>query len=121
MADRLVLLEEVPATEIRVGVDRLQRALEQHAERADPFLEAADGEFKQALAEAIDGLPERERLVTSLYYAEGLNLREIGAVLRVTESRACQLHGQALVRLKARLSQWREGPPGPHSARRGRQ
>ena len=88
---------------------------------ADPFLEAADGEFKQALAEAIDGLPERERLVMSLYYGEGLNLREIGAVLRVTESRACQLHGQALVRLKARLSQWREGPPGPHSARRGRQ
>ena len=44
----------------------------------------------------------------SLYYSEGLNLKEIGAVLKVTESRACQLHGQALVRLKARLADWRD-------------
>ena len=49
------------------------------------------------------GLPERERLVMSLYYEQELNLKEIGAVLKVTESRVCQLHGQALVRLKARL------------------
>lgn len=88
---------------------------------ADPFLEAADEEFRQALAEAIDGLPERERLVMSLYYSEGLNLKEIGAVLRVTESRACQLHGQALVRLKARLSEWRDGPRAAKTARRDRQ
>jgi RNA polymerase sigma factor for flagellar operon FliA len=44
----------------------------------------------------------------SLYYTDGLNLKEIGAVLKVTESRVCQLHGQALVRLKARLVEWRE-------------
>ncbi len=88
---------------------------------ADPFLETADDEFRQALAEAIDGLPDRERLVMSLYYSEGLNLKEIGAVLRVTESRACQLHGQALVRLKARLSEWRDGPQAAETARRGRQ
>jgi RNA polymerase sigma factor for flagellar operon FliA len=62
-----------------------------------------------ALAQAIDSLPERERLVMSLYYTDGLNLKEIGAVLKVTESRACQLHGQALVRLKARLADWRDG------------
>jgi len=55
------------------------------------------------------GLPERERLVMSLYYSDGLNLKEIGAVLKVTESRVCQLHGQALVRLKARLADWRDG------------
>ena len=79
---------------------------------ADPFLETADEEFRQALARAIDGLPEREKLVMSLYYSEGLNLKEIGAVLKVTESRACQLHGQALVRLKARLAQWRGDPHG---------
>ena len=54
-------------------------------------------------------LPEREKLVMSLYYSDGLNLKEIGAVLKVTESRVCQLHGQALVRLKARLVgvEWR--------------
>ena len=44
----------------------------------------------------------------SLYYGDGLNLKEVGEVLKVTESRACQLHGQALVRLKARLSNWNE-------------
>jgi RNA polymerase sigma factor for flagellar operon FliA len=44
----------------------------------------------------------------SMYYDDELNLKEIGAVLKVTESRVCQLHGQALVRLKARLATWRE-------------
>jgi RNA polymerase sigma factor FliA len=76
---------------------------------ADPFREAADERFRSALTRAIEALPERERLVMSLYYSEGLNLKEIGAVLKVTESRACQLHGQALVRLKSRLVDWREG------------
>ena len=79
---------------------------------ADPFLETADEEFRQALTRAVEGLPEREKLVMSLYYSEGLNLKEIGAVLTVTESRACQLHGQALVRLKARLAQWRDEQRG---------
>jgi RNA polymerase sigma factor for flagellar operon FliA len=60
-----------------------------------------------ALAEAIEGLPEREELLMSLYYDEELNLKEIGAVLGVTESRVCQLHGQALTRLRARLRDWR--------------
>jgi len=73
---------------------------------ADPFREIADDDFKSALAQAIEGLPEREKLVMSLYYGDELNLKEIGAVLKVTESRVCQLHGQALVRLKARLSEW---------------
>ena len=57
-------------------------------------------------ATAIEDLPERERLVLSLYYEQELNLKEIGAVLKVTESRVCQLHGQALVRLKAQLTEW---------------
>jgi RNA polymerase sigma factor for flagellar operon FliA len=51
-------------------------------------------------------LPERERLVLSLYYEQELNLKEIGAVLKVTESRVCQLHGQALLRLKSLLGEW---------------
>jgi RNA polymerase sigma factor for flagellar operon FliA len=58
----------------------------------------------KALAMAIAGLPERERLVLSLYYDEGLNLKEIGAVLAVSESRVSQLHSQALVRLRARVN-----------------
>ncbi len=63
-------------------------------------------EFAADLAGAIDGLPERERMVMALYYQEELNLKEIGQVLGVTESRVCQLHGQALVRLRARLKSW---------------
>jgi RNA polymerase sigma factor for flagellar operon FliA len=62
--------------------------------------------FQSALASQISGLPERERLVLSLYYDEELNLREIGEVLGVSESRVCQLHGQALSRLRARMADW---------------
>ena len=62
--------------------------------------------FRNALAESIKNLPERESLVMSLYYDEDLNLREIGEILGVSESRVCQIHGQALVRLKARLAEW---------------
>ncbi len=66
-------------------------------------------DFRKALATAIEGLPEREKLVLSLYYDDELNLREIGAVLDVSESRVCQIHGQALVRLRARMEDWRQG------------
>ncbi|WP_428634673.1 RNA polymerase sigma factor FliA [Sedimenticola sp.] len=62
--------------------------------------------FKKALAEAIAGLPERERLVIALYYDEEMNLREIGQVLGVSESRVCQIHSQATLRLRARLADW---------------
>ncbi len=62
--------------------------------------------FKDALADAIAGLPERERLVIALYYDEELNLREIGQVLGVSESRVCQIHSQATLRLRSRLSDW---------------
>lgn len=63
-------------------------------------------DFKENLSESISGLPERERLVMSLYYDEELNLREIGEVLGVSESRVCQIHGQALIRLRARMQEW---------------
>ena len=59
--------------------------------------------MQEALAEAIQRLPERERLVVSLYYYEELTLREIGEVLGVTESRVSQLHTKAILRLKVRL------------------
>jgi len=63
-------------------------------------------EFQQALSEAIATMPDRERLVMSMYYDDELNLKEIGAVLDVSESRVCQIHGQALLRLRSRLSDW---------------
>lgn len=64
--------------------------------------------MREALVEAIEGLPEREKLVMSLYYDEELNLKEIGEVLGVSESRVCQIHGQAMVRLRARMTDWRD-------------
>lgn len=62
--------------------------------------------FHGELAGGISNLPEREKLVMSLYYDEELNLREIGEVLGVSESRVCQIHSQALNRLRARLASW---------------
>jgi RNA polymerase sigma factor for flagellar operon FliA len=62
--------------------------------------------FQQALANAIMRLPERERLVISLYYDDELNLREIGEVLNISESRVSQISTQAVLRLRSRLSEW---------------
>ena len=61
-------------------------------------------ELKEMIADAISRLPEREKLVVTLYYYEELTLREIGEVLGVTESRVSQLHTKAILRLKARLA-----------------
>jgi RNA polymerase sigma factor for flagellar operon FliA len=72
----------------------------------DPESSALNESLRQAVIDAILELPERERLVLSLYYEQELNLKEIGVVLKVTESRVCQLHGQALLRLKAQLTEW---------------
>lgn len=63
---------------------------------------------KEVVAKAIEDLPERQRLVLSLYYYEDLNLKEIGKILRVTESRVSQLHAQAISRLRAKLTQFFE-------------
>jgi len=60
-------------------------------------------QFGEELGKAIGQLPEREQLVLSLYYEQELNLKEIGAVLGVSESRVCQIHGQATLRLRGRL------------------
>jgi RNA polymerase sigma factor for flagellar operon FliA len=72
----------------------------------DPQGVALVDSLRQSIMNAVQELPERERLVLSLYYEQELNLKEIGAVLKVTESRVCQLHGQALLRLKSRLGEW---------------
>ena len=63
-------------------------------------------QFNSQLADAIDQLPEREQLVLSLYYEQELNLKEIGAILDVSESRVCQIHGQAVLRLRAMADRW---------------
>lgn len=67
-------------------------------------LQKAD--FHKALAKGITSLPERERLVLALYYDEELNLREVGSVLGVSESRVSQIHSQAMLRLQARMKEW---------------
>jgi RNA polymerase sigma factor for flagellar operon FliA len=71
-----------------------------------PFDDTATEAFHVALANTIETLPEREALVLSLYYDEELNLKEIGAVLDVSESRVSQIHSQAMHRLKSRLQSW---------------
>src|SRR3954469_25716025 len=69
----------------------------------DPETEAQASEVKDRLADAIESLPERERLVVALYYYENLTLREIGEVLGVTESRVSQLHTKAVLALRSRF------------------
>jgi RNA polymerase sigma factor FliA len=68
-----------------------------------PFDGVQYEDFRSSLVKGIEGLPERERLVLSLYYDEELNLREVGEVLGVSESRASQIHSQAMLRLQSRL------------------
>jgi RNA polymerase sigma factor for flagellar operon FliA len=72
----------------------------------DPYESLEQRAFKKGLTECISTLPEREALVLSLYYDEELNLREIGQVLDVSESRVSQIHSQAMHRLKARMQSW---------------
>ena len=67
----------------------------------------SNDEYQRQLAESIRLLPDKEQLVMSLYYDDELNFREIGEILEVTESRICQLHGQALLRIKSRMAEWR--------------
>lgn len=69
-----------------------------------PFDQLLDEQQRQTLIAAIDALPEREKLLMALYYQEELNLKEVGAVLGVTESRVSQLHSQAISRLRVRLN-----------------
>ena len=71
-----------------------------------PFKGVADESFRKALVESIKSLPEREALVLSLYYDEELNLKEIGEVLGVSESRVSQILSQSMQRLRTKLSSW---------------
>lgn len=75
-------------------------------EGGDPGAILRDKRFRTALIVAIEDLPEREKQLMGMYYEQDMNLREIGAVMGVTESRVCQLHSQAVARLRAKLKAW---------------
>jgi RNA polymerase sigma factor for flagellar operon FliA len=77
--------------------------------RPTPFQLLQDEAMRHSLVEAIADLPEREKMVMALYYQDDLNLKEIGAVLGVSESRVCQLHSQAIMRLRGKMSDWING------------
>ncbi len=74
--------------------------------RATPAQSIQEATLKEAVIAEIGNLPEREKLVLSLYYDDELNLKEIGEVLGVSESRVSQIHSQAMLRLRSRLSSW---------------
>lgn len=82
------------------------RPAQDTTDKGDPLKALQDERFRAALVQAIDRLPEREKLLMSLYYEQDLNFREIAAVMGVTESRICQLHTQAVARLRAKLKDW---------------
>lgn len=77
------------------------------AQVSGPADDQQEDSFRDHLADAIEDLPDREKLVLALYYDEELNLKEIGEVLGVSESRVSQIHSQAALRLRARLKEWR--------------
>jgi RNA polymerase sigma factor for flagellar operon FliA len=95
---QLIYLEDFAADD---GEDFLARHLGSSAQEPSALLE--DQELRQGVTKAIRALPEREQLLMALYYDEELNLKEIGDIMGVTESRVCQLHSQAISRIRGRL------------------
>ncbi len=111
LADYQSLLGKVRGTQL-VYLEDMNR----HAEDEDSFLDRhlgdadadplhvlRDQRLRQALVAAIKNLPEREQFIMSMYYEQDMNLKEIAAVLAVTESRVCQLHSQSIARLRAKM------------------
>ena len=84
----------------------------------DPLFRCMQGEMRQCLMDAIEELPEKERMVLTLYYYEELNMREIGLTLGVVESRVSQIHSSAVVRLRSSLQGFRKVPTAMGSAKR---
>jgi len=74
-------------------------------DNSDPIQSLLEGDFREALIESIEALPEREKILMGLYYEQEMNLKEIGVILNVSESRVCQLHSQAVARLRAHLKE----------------
>jgi RNA polymerase sigma factor for flagellar operon FliA len=96
---QLVYLEDMSGSE---GDDSF---LDRHMvdDEGDPMQLLRNQRLRQSLVEAIKGLPEREQYIMSMYYEQDMNLKEIAAVLGVTESRVCQLHSQSIARLRAKM------------------
>jgi len=99
---QLVYLEDMS------GDDGDDDYLDRHVadEASNPMALLQDHRMRQALVSAIKNLPEREQYVMSMYYEHDMNLKEIAAVLKVTESRVCQLHSQSIARLRVKLRDW---------------
>jgi RNA polymerase sigma factor FliA len=97
---QLVYLEDISGRD-----DDEEGFLDRHMgdDEADPSSLLQDQRMRMALVEAIKHLPEREQQIMSMYYEHDMNLKEIAAVLGVTESRICQLHSQSIARLRAKL------------------
>lgn len=111
LADYQTLLGKVRGTQL-VYLEDMARGdedqdsfLDRHVgdSDADPMNMLRDHRVKQALVAAIKNLPEREQFIMSMYYEKDMNLKEIAAVLDVTESRICQLHSQSIARLRAKM------------------
>jgi len=99
---QLVYLEDMS------GDDGDNDYLDRHVadENSNPVAQLQDQRMREALVAAIKNLPEREQFVMSMYYEQDMNLKEIAAVLKVTESRVCQLHSQSIARLRVKLRDW---------------
>ena len=99
---QLVYLEDMS------GDDGDDDYLDRHVgdDEVNPLALLQDRRMREALVEAIKNLPEREQYVMSMYYEHDMNLKEIAAVLGVTESRVCQLHSQSIARLRVKLREW---------------
>ena len=108
MATRLYSLNELESPD-----DQIDHGQQPKAQTQTPFDQVQSGVFRKHLAHAIEQLSEREQLVISLYYDEELNLKEIGDVLGVSESRVCQLQGRAHLRLRGKLQDWNAHQQGP--------
>ncbi len=109
LADYQKMLQEARGHQLVYLEDMGERGDEDFLERhlagpgADPLAALLDQDMRNTLVRAIEELPEREKMMMSLYYDDELNLREIGEVLGVSESRVCQLHTQAIARLRSRI------------------
>ena len=99
---QLVYLEDMS------GDDGDSDYLDRHAgdDALNPLAQLQDDRMRRALIDAIKGLPDREQHVMSMYYEQDMNLKEIASVLKVTESRVCQLHSQSIARLRVRLREY---------------
>lgn len=98
---QLVYYEDFEGSSENTFLDQQSSA---HAgQQNGPLDQLLEQGLRHRVIEAIDAMPERERLLLSLYYEQELNLREIGVILEVSQSRVCQLHSQAITRLRARL------------------